>query len=68
MTDAMPNGRAADPGRAIAKIALENTGYQPGEMLEQVIRYAFDQLCWVRTTPELDTFAASLRAIMDEGA
>lgn len=59
-------GHTADPGRQIAKIALENTGFQPGEMLEEVIRYAFDQLCWARTTPQLLAFVESLKSIMDE--
>lgn len=58
--------RAADPGRGIAKIALENTGFQPGEMLEAVIRFAFDQLCWARTTPQLLAFVESLKTLMDE--
>lgn len=60
--------RADDPGRAIAKIALEDTFGQPGDMLEDVIRYAFDQLCWARTTPQLETFVESLKAIIDEDA
>lgn len=55
--------RAADPGRAIARIALENTG---SEMLEAVIRFAFDQLCWVRTTPQLEAFVEGLKTIVDD--
>lgn len=64
----MRNGRAADPGRDIAQIALSNTGYQPGAMLEAVIRYAVDQLCWNRSTNELEAFLSSLTAILDEEA
>ncbi len=60
--------RAADPGRSIAQIALTNTGFQPGAMLEEVVRYAFDQLCWHRTTPELEAFVGSLRELIAEEA
>ncbi len=63
-----PTQRAPDPGRAIARIALEDTFGRPGPMLEDVIRYAFDQLCWARTTPQLETFVESLKAIIDEDA
>jgi len=59
---------ASDPGRAIAKIALEDTFGQPGQMLEEVIRYAFDQLCWARTTPQLEAFVEGLKALMDGDA
>ncbi len=57
-----------DPGRDIAKLALEDTYGQPGAMLEGVVRYAFDQLCWHRTSPQLEAFVASLRSIMSEDA
>lgn len=60
--------RASDPGRFIALIALDDSGSQPGEMLEAVIRFAFDQLCWVRTTPQLEAFVGGLRALMSEDA
>lgn len=60
--------RSNDPGREIAQIALSNSGFQPGVMLEEVIRYAFDQLCFARTTPELDQFLDGLRALMAEDA
>ena len=59
---------ATDPGRHIAQLALENSGFQPGVMLESVIQYAFDQLCWHRTTPQLEAFIASLREVMAEDA
>lgn len=59
---------SADPGRHIALLALENSGLQPGVMLESVIQYAFDQLCFHRTTPQLEAFIASLRDIMAEAA
>lgn len=63
-----PTPRHDDPGRSIALLALDSGGIQPGAMLEDVIRYAFDQLCWHRTTPELEAFLASLRDIMAEDA
>lgn len=56
-----------DPGRKIALIALDGSPY-PGDMLEEVIRHAFDQLCWHRTTPQLEAFVESLREIMSEDA
>jgi len=60
--------KSADPARDIALLALTpgNPTYQPGDMLEEVIRYAFDRLCWERTTPQLEEFLASLRDILDE--
>lgn len=61
-----PAARAADPGRSIAQIALTNSGFQPAAMLEEVVRYAFDQLCWHRTTPELDALIGSLRDLIGE--
>jgi hypothetical protein len=64
----MAAAASKDPGRHIAMLALEETYGQPGKMLEAVIRHAFDQLCWHRTTPELETFAANLREIMAEDA
>lgn len=59
--------RDADPGRKIALLALEGPTFQPGAMLEEVIRYAFDQLCWNRTTPQLEAFLADLKTLMAEG-
>lgn len=66
MTTAQKPG--ADPGRTIALLSLAPTYGQPGEMLESVIRHAFDQLCWHRTTPQLEAFVASLRGVMAEDA
>lgn len=57
--------RSPDPGRELAQLALTNNGYQPGAMLEDVIRYAFDQLCWHRTTPELLALLNRLRASVE---
>ena len=58
--------READPGRSIALIALDADPV--AKMLEEVIRHAFDQLCWHRTTPQLETFVEGLREIMSEDA
>jgi hypothetical protein len=63
-----PKPRESDPGRSIALIALDNAGYQPGLMLEAIIHHAFDQLCWHRTTPELEAFIEGLRELMSEDA
>lgn len=60
--------RSTDPGREIALLALEGPTFQPGEMLEDVIKHAFDQLCWHRTTPQLEALLASLRELMTEDA
>jgi hypothetical protein len=57
-----------DPGREIALRALVGNHLSPGDMLEEVISYAFDQLCWHRTTPQLETFVEGLREIMSEDA
>ncbi len=59
-----PAAREEDPGRSIALIALDADPV--AKMLEEVIRHAFDQLCWHRTTPQLEAFVEGLRNIMDE--
>lgn len=64
----MASARSPDPGRVIAQIALTNTGFQPGAMLEEVIRAAFDQLCFHRTAPELEAVIEGLRSLMAEDA
>ena len=58
--------KQSDPGRVIAMLALEETHGQPGAMLERVVRHAFDQLCWSRTTPELHRLLEELRALVAE--
>jgi hypothetical protein len=61
--------RDRNPLRVIAKIAIDGMGYAVDcPALEEVIRYAFDQLCWRRTTPELEALLAELRATMSEEA
>jgi hypothetical protein len=47
--------QSRDPCREIAVMALQ-TG-----SLEEVIRYAFDQLCWRRSNNELDALLKDLR-------
>lgn len=61
-----PAAREEDPGRSIALIALDARPPTTPQMLENVIRHAFDQLCWHRTTPQLEAFVEGLRNIMDE--
>jgi len=51
------SSQADDPGREIALKALK--GHLPGAMLEDVIRYAIDQLGWHRTDAQLLAFLAS---------
>lgn len=55
-----------DPFRQVALIALQSSPASPGDMLEAVLRYAFDQLCWKRTIPELLALLSELRAIVSE--
>ena len=56
------------PTRDIALIALQGSDAFPGDMLEEVLRYAFDQLCFRRTYGELDAILNGLRALVAEDA
>lgn len=58
----------ADPFRAVAMIALQASPAYLGDMLEEVIRYAFEQLCWKRSTPDLIALLAELSATVTEDA
>ena len=58
--------RDADPGRIIALKALGDE--EAGDMLEDAILYAFNQLCWRRTTPQLVEFLAQVQRLMTEDA
>lgn len=60
--------KSDDPGREIALKALNAYPLPSAGMLEDVIRYAFDQLSFHRTMPELEGFLASLGEIMSEDA
>jgi hypothetical protein len=57
-----------DPGRVLAQIALSNSGFQPREMLEEAVRYAFDQLCFHSTTPQLEALMGELQQLLGEDA
>lgn len=54
-----------DPGRAIALLALDGPAHHPAAMLEDVVKTAFDQLCWHRSTPQLVALLAELQAIVE---
>ena len=55
-----------DPGRDIALIALEDPPHHPTAMLERVIKVAFSELCFRRSTSDLDRLLDDLREILDE--
>jgi hypothetical protein len=55
--------QSTDPGREIALLSLQIS--QPTDMLDHVIRYAFDQLCWRRSSNELDALLKDLRAFAE---
>jgi hypothetical protein len=55
-----------DPGRAIALIALEDPPHHSTAMLERVIKFAFTELCFRRSTNDLDRLLSDLREILDE--
>lgn len=57
-----------DPGRMIALLALSDVNYQPAALLERVIRAAFDQLCWLRTSTELEALLSELTRALNEDA
>lgn len=61
----MPQSR--DPTREIAKIALRETSYVT-DVLEEVIEYAFEQLCWTCGDARLQVLVDNLRLkLVDEG-
>jgi hypothetical protein len=53
--------QAADPARDIALMALNADPLARVQMLESVILYAFDQLCYRRTSTDIDLLLARLR-------
>ncbi len=53
-------GRSKDPGRELAKLALSTTAFE-AEMLEAVIDYAFEQLCWRRNDAEIEALLERLK-------
>lgn len=55
-----------DPGRAIALIALEDPSHHATAMLERVIKFAFAELRFRRSTNDLDRLLSDLREILDE--
>lgn len=61
----MTQTKMTDPGRAIALIALEDQGYRPAVMLEDVVKTAFDQLCFYHSTPKLVALLADLQAVLE---
>lgn len=58
-----------NPAKRLAQMALTGMDYSSdGDLLEEVIRYAFDQLCWLRSYPDIDALLADLRALVSEEA
>jgi hypothetical protein len=51
--------QSRDPGREIALLALQIG--RESDMLDHVIRYAFDQLCWRLSSNQLDGLLRDLR-------
>lgn len=62
----MATSRAADPAKEVAMIALSGSSGQYVDTLREVIDYAFDQLCWRMTTPDLVDLLGSLNAKLAE--
>jgi hypothetical protein len=60
--------RGKDPAREIALMALNTAPLAEAQMLEAVVLYAFDQLCWRRTETDLDLLLGRLRSSLSEGA
>ena len=58
--------KAADPTREVAIIALKGSAY-PTETMRQVLAYAFGQLCWSMSDPELEALLADLRHTFETG-
>jgi hypothetical protein len=54
------------PDRVIALMALNARPDIPGQMLEEVVRYAFEQLCWRRSTNDLDALLAELAEVLTD--
>lgn len=60
--------KSKTPDRDIALLALQASTAFPGDMLEEVLTYCFDQLCYRRTYGELDAILKHLAALVAEDA
>lgn len=57
------------PARAIALLALNNDSpLAVSSMLEKVIEFSFDQLCWRRSHAELRAFMDKLTVMLNDEA
>lgn len=64
----MSSAKSTNLAKDLALIALSGSDAWPGDMLEDALRYCFDQLCWRRTTNELDAIIKDLAALIEEDA
>lgn len=58
--------KSAAPAKDIALLALQASDAHQGDMLEEVLTYCFDQLCWRRSTPDLVALTKRLDALIAE--
>lgn len=52
--------RSHDVAKDIATLALRQNARFDGDILEEVLGYCWDQLCWIRTDGELAAIRDSL--------
>jgi hypothetical protein len=55
--------RSSNPATDIALMALQANPLGQTQMLEAVLTYAFEQLCWRKTETDIDLLIARLQAM-----